>query len=143
MNSSPVAAVCPRIRRLPTHWHSDLISWIGTDTPGHKLLLTGRKTQYRATIARLGGDEFGLVLPSAQTAEQANTVARRIVDTLNQPFTINGNNINIECKIGISIYPLHGQDEKVLIRNADKAMYQARSHHQPFLVFNPASKHEE
>lgn len=119
---------------------SDLISWVGTDTPGHKLLPTGRKTQYRATIARLGGDEFGLLLPSAQTEEQANTVARRIVETLNKPFTINNNNINIECKIGISIYPIHGDDEKVLIRNADKAMYQAKSLNLPFYIFNPESK---
>lgn len=114
---------------------SDLISWVGTDTPGHKLLPSGRKTQYRATIARLGGDEFGLLLPSAQNEEQANTVALRIVETLNKPFHINDHNINIECKIGISIYPMHGRDEKVLIRNADKAMYQAKSLNQTVFIF--------
>jgi GGDEF domain-containing protein len=122
---------------------SDLISWVGTDTPGHKLLPPGRKTQYRATIARLGGDEFGLLLPSAHTEEQANTVAQRIVKTLNRPFQINDHNITIECKIGISIYPIHGEDEKLLIRNADKAMYQAKSQQQPFLVFTAGQKNQD
>ena len=119
---------------------SDLISWIGTDTPGHKLLPSGSKTQYRATIARLGGDEFGLLLPSAQTREQANTVAQRIVETLNKPFQIKDHSINIECKIGISIYPIHGEDEKILIRNADKAMYQAKSLNQTVFVFEPENE---
>ena len=116
---------------------SDLISWVGTDLPGHKLLPSDTKTNYHATIARLGGDEFGLLLPSAQTKEQATAVAKRIVKALYKPFLINGNNINIECKIGISIYPIHGQDEKVLIRCADKAMHQAESHNQTTYIFQP------
>jgi len=119
---------------------SDLISWVGTDTPGHKLLPSGSKTQYRATIARLGGDEFGLLLPSAQNQEQANTVAQRIVETLNKSFHIKDHNINIQCKIGISIYPIHGEDEKILIRNADKAMYQAKELNQTVFVFEPKNK---
>lgn len=116
---------------------SDLISWVGTDTPGHKLLPSGTKTQYRATIARLGGDEFGLLLPSAQTEDQANSVAQRIVETLNKPFHIKDHSIDIGCTIGISIYPMHGEDEKILIRNADKAMYQAKSNNQTVFIFEP------
>jgi GGDEF domain-containing protein len=116
---------------------SDMISWIGTDSPGHKLLPADRKTHYRATIARLGGDEFGLLLPSAQTADQATTVAHRIVDTLNRPFQIRSHDIHIECKIGICIYPIHGEDEKMLIRNADKAMYKARSLNQTIFIYEP------
>ena len=116
---------------------SDLISWIGTDSPGHKLLPSDRKTHYRATIARLGGDEFGLLLPSAQTAEQAIPVAQRIVDSLSRPFLVQDHAIQIECKIGICIYPTHGEDEKILIRNADKAMYQAKAHHRTIFVYEP------
>ncbi|MFV9616318.1 MAG: diguanylate cyclase domain-containing protein, partial [Gammaproteobacteria bacterium] len=116
---------------------SDLISWVGTDSPGHKLLPSDAKTNYRATIARLGGDEFGLLLPSAQTREQAIAVAQRIIKTLNKPFLIKGNTINIECRIGISIYPTHGEDEKILIRSADKAMHQAKLHNQTSYVFDP------
>ncbi len=116
---------------------SDLISWVGTDSPGHKLLPSDTKTNYRATIARLGGDEFGLLLPSAQSKEQATVVAQRIIKTLNKPFQIKGNDINIECKIGISIYPTHGENEKVLIRCADKAMHQAKLHNQTTYIFDP------
>ena len=115
---------------------SDLISWVGTDTPGHKLLPSGTESRYHATIARLGGDEFGLLLPSAQTSEQAIKVAHRIVEILNKPFVIEGNEIEIECRIGISIYPEHGEDEKLLIRNADKAMKQASADGVTASVFN-------
>jgi GGDEF domain-containing protein len=115
---------------------SDLISWVGTDTPGHKLLPSGTETRYRATIARLGGDEFGLLLPSAETREQAIKVAQRIADSLNRPFSIDGHDIDIECKIGISIYPTHGEDEKLLIRNADKAMKQAKTDKLTISIFD-------
>ena len=114
---------------------SDMISWVGTDKPGHKLLPTDAKTQYRATIARLGGDEFGLVLPSAQSESQAIAVAERIVETLNKSFSVQTHNIQIKCKVGISIYPEHGGDEKLLIRNADKAMQQAKIHNQSVFIF--------
>ena len=116
---------------------SDLISWVGTDSPGHKLLPSDTKTNYHATIARLGGDEFGLLLPSAQSKEQATTVAQRIIKKLNKPFQIKGNDINIECRIGISIYPIHGENEKILIRCADKAMRQAKLHNQTTYIFDP------
>ncbi len=115
---------------------SDLISWVGTDTPGHKLLPADTKTQYRATIARLGGDEFGLLLPSAETEGQAKAVAQRIIETLNTPFHIKDYDIKISCRIGICIYPIHGEDEKILIRNADKAMYQAKALDQTVFVFD-------
>ena len=115
---------------------SDLISWVGTDSPGHKLLPSGTETRYHATLARLGGDEFGLLLPSAETKEQAIKVAQRIIEALNRPFKIDEHDINIECKIGISIYPVHGEDEKFLIRNADKAMAQAKASEQSVSVFD-------
>lgn len=114
---------------------SDLISWVGTDTPGHKLLPSDAETQYHSTIARLGGDEFGLLLPSASTEHQAKVVAKRIINVLSAPYTINDNHIKIECKIGISMYPIHGEDEKVLIRKADKAMFKAKELKKTIFVF--------
>lgn len=114
---------------------SDLISWVGTDSPGHKLLPSDTETQYRATIARLGGDEFGLLLPTAQSEEQAVKVAERIIEMLNKPFEIDDHNIDIRCRIGITLFPDHGRNEKTLIRNADKAMQQAKSTGQNVFVF--------
>jgi GGDEF domain-containing protein len=104
---------------------SDLVSWVGTDTPGHKLRAATAKTEYRATIARLGGDEFGLLLPSARSRDQAEAVARRIIDALKPPYTIDAEEVSIGCCVGISLYPEHGEDEHVLIRMADKAMFEA------------------
>ena len=114
---------------------SDLISWVGTDTPGHKLLPSNSHTKYRSTIARLGGDEFGLLLPSAHTEKQATHVAQRIIETFHKPFKVNEHSIKIECKIGISIYPKDGDDEKLLIRNADKAMHHAKQQKLGMAVF--------
>ncbi len=119
---------------------SDMISWVGTDSPGHKLLPSDTATRYRATIARLGGDEFGLVLPSAQSEEQAIKVASRIIVMLNQPFEIDGHDIDIRCRIGISLFPDNGQNEKILIRNADKAMHMAKSTEQDYFVFQASQQ---
>ena len=123
------------LRLASTLRESDLISWIGTDTPGHKLLPSDSQTKYRATIARLGGDEFGLLLPSAHTEDQAKNVAQRIIETFDKPFEVNEHSIQIECKIGISIYPEGGEDEKLLIRNADKAMHHAKQKKTGMAIF--------
>ena len=114
---------------------SDLVSWVGTDTPGHKLRPATAKTEYRATIARLGGDEFGLLLPSARSLEQAEVVARRIIDALRPAYTIDSRQVSIGCYIGISLYPEHGEDEHVLIRSADKAMFEAGKQHGKYCIY--------
>ena len=114
---------------------SDLVSWVGTDSPGHKLRSANAKTEYRATIARIGGDEFGLLLPSARTRDQAEAVARRIIDALRPTYTIGSEQVSIGCSIGISLYPEHGEDENVLIRNADKAMFEAGKQHGKYCIY--------
>jgi GGDEF domain-containing protein len=105
---------------------SDTVSWTGTDTPGHKLLPAGTKTEYRATLARLGGDEFGMLLPSVENAQQAASVAERVTDMLSSEYTVNNQKLALQCRIGISLYPQHGQRAEELIRNADKAMREAK-----------------
>ena len=119
---------------------SDFIAWVGTDGSGQKILPVGTQTRYRASLARLGGDEFGMLLPSAQTEEQAIAVARRIIECFNEDFVIDGQHFSIECRIGISLYPQHGDDEKTLIRNADKAMQQAKAQDQDVAVFESVLK---
>jgi len=115
---------------------SDIISWTGTDTPGHKLLPVDTRTEYRATLARLGGDEFGLLLPSVETEQQATAVARRIIDSLSTEYTIDGQQVRLQCCIGISMYPDHGQQEQELIRNADKAMFSARQSSTRYSIYS-------
>ena len=115
---------------------SDIISWTGTDTPGHKLLPVDTRTEYRATLARLGGDEFGMLLPSVETEQQATAVARRIINSLSAEYTINDQQVTLQCCIGISMYPDHGQQEQELIRNADKAMFSARQSGSRYCIYS-------
>ena len=74
-------------------------------------------------IARLGGDEFTILLEGIATPEIAARVARRVIEVLEAPFDLNGNEAFISCSIGISIYPHDGLELDTLLKNADVAMY--------------------
>lgn len=77
-------------------------------------------------LARLGGDEFTVLLPSIERIDQAVTVARKFVREMEEPFTLEGNEIHLGVSIGIAEAPLHGNDVDTLIKHADVAMYQAK-----------------
>lgn len=79
-------------------------------------------------IARIGGDEFIILLPQHKGDSSAKVIAEKIISAVAEPFSIHGQDINITISIGISMYPAHGQDEYTLIKNADIAMYQAKTH---------------
>jgi diguanylate cyclase (GGDEF)-like protein/PAS domain S-box-containing protein len=87
-----------------------------------RLLETMRESD---TVARLGGDEFAVLLPSTG-AEGAIDAAKRIAETLRQPFTLESQELDIGTSIGISVYPAHGADAANLMRRADVAMYAAK-----------------
>jgi diguanylate cyclase (GGDEF)-like protein/PAS domain S-box-containing protein len=78
------------------------------------------------TVARLGGDEFAIVLPHLDDPEAAATMARRILHTLEQPFVVDTQVLEVGASIGIAIYPDHGVDARTLQRRADVAMYTAK-----------------
>lgn len=78
------------------------------------------------TVARLGGDEFTIILEELQNTEDATTVARKILDVMNQPFIIDGHEMFVTTSIGIAIYPQDGEDIEELLKNADTAMYRAK-----------------
>jgi diguanylate cyclase (GGDEF)-like protein/PAS domain S-box-containing protein len=80
-------------------------------------------------IARQGGDEFTLLLVDLFQAQDAAKVARRILETLSQPFNLNGNEIVMSASIGIAVYPLDGADAESLLKNADAAMHYAKGQH--------------
>ncbi len=77
------------------------------------------------TIARLGGDEFAVLLPTA-TVEDARQIAERLLQVLEEPFTLGGLQLEIDASIGIALSPDHGQDADALLRRADVAMYVAK-----------------
>jgi len=79
------------------------------------------------TVARIGGDEFIVLLPVIRTEQDALQVAEKIRSALNRSFMIAGHDLQISSSIGIAIHPQHGDEEKQLIRNADTAMYYAKT----------------
>jgi diguanylate cyclase (GGDEF)-like protein/PAS domain S-box-containing protein len=79
------------------------------------------------TVARLGGDEFAIVLTSALDANAVAMTARRILNTLEQPFVVEGQVLEVGASIGIALYPQHGSDARTLMRRADVAMYATKA----------------
>jgi diguanylate cyclase (GGDEF)-like protein/PAS domain S-box-containing protein len=88
------------------------------------------------TISRQGGDEFIILLDEGKNGESASSIAEKIQAALTLPHTVNNRELHITTSIGISIYPLDGQDAETLIKCADTAMYHAkkkgRNNHQFF-----------
>lgn len=78
------------------------------------------------TVARLGGDEFVVVLTNLNDAGEVALVAQKILDTLRPPVQIEGHEVVVTASIGISLFPDDGDEDEVLIRNADMAMYWAK-----------------
>jgi diguanylate cyclase (GGDEF)-like protein/PAS domain S-box-containing protein len=89
-------------------------------------------------VARQGGDEFLLLLADLERGPQAvrpdaeasviaaESVAERIHELLERPFAIGGTEFYITASIGISLFPLDGDDGKALLKNADAAMYRSK-----------------
>ncbi len=78
-------------------------------------------------VARLGGDEFAIILTTTATIDTARQLAKRINDSLAQPFSIDGRDISSGTSIGISIFPDDDTNADGLIRKADMALYQAKN----------------
>ncbi|MEP7241330.1 MAG: PAS-domain containing protein, partial [Devosia sp.] len=78
-------------------------------------------------LSRLGGDEFSLLLRPVETPREAAAIADRIVKTMSSPFIIDGHQIVIGASVGIAIAPQDGATVEVLMKNADMALYRAKS----------------
>jgi diguanylate cyclase (GGDEF)-like protein/PAS domain S-box-containing protein len=78
-------------------------------------------------FARLGGDEFTIIISGFETSNYVIKIADKILKSLNKPFNFDENEVIISASIGISIYPLDGATDDILINHADSAMYTAKS----------------
>lgn len=78
------------------------------------------------TVARMGGDEFTIVLTEMEKPEDAGVVAENVLEALGKPFLLNEHIIEVTSSIGISLYPVNGQDVQTLMKQADIAMYIAK-----------------
>jgi diguanylate cyclase (GGDEF)-like protein/PAS domain S-box-containing protein len=79
------------------------------------------------TLARLGGDEFAAVLPDVTRREDATKVAQAVVDALTNPFEVAGHELFVTGSIGVAVYPFDAADATSLQKNADLALYRAKS----------------
>lgn len=80
------------------------------------------------TLARVGGDEFVVLLPRCDQLPDASKVAENILVQLNQPFEDGELVHRISGSLGIALFPDDGMDAEELLRAADLAMYDAKSH---------------
>jgi len=127
------------------------------DTQGHDvgdLLLSEVAKRLQAcvregdSVARLGGDEFvvlleGLHIESTRAAAQAEVVAEKIRDAINQPFNLQGREFHTTPSIGISLFLGHQASIDELLKRADVAMYQAKdAGRNTIRFFDPAMQAE-
>jgi len=105
------------------------------DTLGHHagdLFLIEIANRLRACVrdndvlARLGGDEFVILLDSLES-DDAEEVASRIIASIEQPYTLEGNTLYSNASIGIALCHRHYKNSDEILRDADAAMYQAKS----------------
>jgi diguanylate cyclase (GGDEF)-like protein/PAS domain S-box-containing protein len=78
-------------------------------------------------VARLSGDEFAILQTGLRDSQAALYLARKLLHSVSQPFVLEGRTVQTAASIGIAMYPTDGELPEDLLRNADKAMYVAKS----------------
>jgi diguanylate cyclase (GGDEF)-like protein/PAS domain S-box-containing protein len=106
------------------------------DTLGHGmgdklLLLAARRLQQCVrgadTVVRLGGDEFIVIVDELSVPTDIERVVQSILHELAEPFELGGEQVFISASAGVTFYPEDGTEPDVLLKNADQAMYAAKS----------------
>jgi diguanylate cyclase (GGDEF)-like protein/PAS domain S-box-containing protein len=91
------------------------------------------------TVSRQGGDEFVVLLSEVERPEDPAIAARRLLQAVAEPHSIDQHDLHVTTSIGLSVYPNDGLDAETLIKNADTAMYQAKENgRQGYQFFKPA-----
>ena len=90
-------------------------------------------------VARLGGDEFAIVQTAVKTPADVTELVRRVFDTIREPYECFGHQVTTDASIGIALAPQHGVDLDQILKNADLAMYAAKSAgRRTYRFFEPA-----
>ncbi|MEJ7712468.1 MAG: EAL domain-containing protein [Pyrinomonadaceae bacterium] len=106
------------------------------DSLGHLIgdqLLTGIAQRLEAslrpgdTVARLGGDEFVLLLEDLKNSDEAVAIAERLQNEMRQPFNLSGHEVFTSVSVGIAFSAPHYHQPEEMLRDADTAMYYAKS----------------
>lgn len=101
-----------------------------------------RHSQGGGHVGRLGGDEFIVILHDGAGAEDAATVAARLIGDLQAPMALAQHTLVITPSVGIALYPADGADVDALLRNADLAMYFAKRKGPGMFAFFDAAMNE-
>jgi diguanylate cyclase (GGDEF)-like protein/PAS domain S-box-containing protein len=91
-------------------------------------------------VARLGGDEFAVLLPDTD-GTAATTLAARLLDALQRPFEVQGQQLDVAASIGVAIFPKDGDDPDTLLRRADIALFVAKQGRGTYVRYAP--EHEK
>nr|WP_277619314.1 GGDEF domain-containing phosphodiesterase [Legionella norrlandica] len=88
-------------------------------------------------MARLQSDEFAILLPRLKKGLNIDELLVNLLKLLNTNLMIDGININITITAGVAIYPVHGEEDEVLLNHAIIALYNAQKENKPYLVYHP------
>ncbi|MBX9909198.1 MAG: EAL domain-containing protein [Beijerinckiaceae bacterium] len=90
-------------------------------------------------VVRLGGDEFAVLTRPVDGIDEATSLAGRLIATLSEPFTLDGNAVHIGASIGVAVSGAEGETCEELMKAADMALYRAKSAGRGvWRVFDPA-----
>ena len=79
------------------------------------------------TVARLGGDEFAVLVDSCAQTSQAAGLAQQVLEVMKGPFDVDKHQLFISASVGISVFPSDALNAEQLLRNADSALFKAKS----------------
>ncbi|HLP98823.1 MAG TPA: EAL domain-containing protein [Sideroxyarcus sp.] len=111
------------------HFHTvnDMFGHMGGD---RMLITTAQRlvdaVPAHATVTRLSADTFVIALPDLNTSEEINRIAEIIVQKLYQPILIDNHQVQLSVRMGISVYPMDGDDASALMKYADAALFDAK-----------------
>lgn len=106
------------------------------DTLGHRvgdllLIAVAKRLERISTsnmkLARLAGDEFTILIEDYKEDRDVQKMADMIVLSMNEPFEIENQHLQISPSIGIAIYPEAGEDPLSILQHADMAMYETKN----------------
>ncbi len=121
---------------------------LGYDAGDDMLRETARRIQHTAAhgerVARMAGDEFAVLLPAGATAEAAESLGRRLLTAIAQPYRYRGQHTHLSASVGVALYPDNAATQKPgepgvqasLLRMADLALAQAKASGGNTLVFH-------
>jgi diguanylate cyclase (GGDEF)-like protein len=90
----------------------------------------------RGLVGRFSGDEFAIIIPEVTEAAEITAFSEHIANRIAEPFTLEGRQVFTSISIGIVFGSYQYDAAEDILRDADIAMYQAKDHHKPFVIFD-------